>query len=321
MRRLISLSRISLMCALSAAIGCDAKDDDFIDDGAAEIEPEEDSDGSEEDGSESGDDGEDDDAEPQEPAPDRQPQQAKEGSCDEPEAAWMCPIEGGWGMQYCDEQWGPCIAEPACELGDTQERTCGFGEVTTLHCFLDNGVPAWEECGFTPLVLTFDGKEPTFDTAAEAFELSAGTQQCYAQRWPSADTPWLAIDLDQSGAIEHGGELFGSASPTASGTAPDNGFEALAVYDHDNDGRITPADPVWDRLLLWSDHDRDRQSSAWELAPLRNSGLAEITLDFHRRGRCEAGGACGIERSAFTFSTPAGVRTTGTVIDLHIPCD
>ncbi len=275
--------------------------------------------------------------EPAEPAPSEEPSEGEvdedqevpprvplllEGECEDVGAASQCYVDEGAGTQYCHQgQWGPCVVGPECELGDVMVEICHFGEPTELACVLMGGVPEWEDCGFTPLVMSFDGHEPVFDAGAEAFELSDGSGTCLAREWPGAETPWLAIDLDRNGVIDNGRELFGSATPMPDGRRPADGFEALAQYDDDHDGRITPHDPVWNSLQLWSDFDRDRASSAWELLPLEHSGLASIDLGYTRDRRCDGRGNCGIERGSFAFASDAGGVATGAVIDVHIPCD
>jgi len=247
-----------------------------------------------------------------------------EGECIALGVEATCAVDDTMGVQYCDPyhaEWGPCLLGVACELGDVQYSTCGFGEETALYCQLERGEPTWEQCGFTPLVLSFDGHEPTFDAGPDAFELSDGSNECLARHWPSAQTPWLAMDRDGSGSIENGSELFGSATPTLDGRRPEDGFDALADLDSNHDGMISAADEAWTSLLLWSDYDRSRSSSAWELLPIAYSGVTEIALTHHDSRRCDAHGNCGVERSAFAFSTPAGTTTSGTIIDVHIPCD
>ena len=92
------------------------------------------------------------------------------------------------------------------------------------------------------------------------------------------------------------------------------------MYDANGDRRITAADPIWAKLVLWSDHDRDRHSSPLELTPVESSPLSAIELDFIERRRCDAWGNCGIERAPMSLRD--GSRTTrGQVIDVHIPCD
>jgi hypothetical protein len=324
-------SGFTVICAFSAIAmmgACDpsSKESSVYDEADSEADSEEATAGEEGTAGEEATAGEDTEAtggetgEP-EPLPPRAPP-FQEGPCDPDVVQGVCNEDGEPGLQFCDGGvWGSCVIDPECELGDTQIVDCGPVGDTTLSCVLENGAPIWQQCGFTPLVLSFDDREPSFDAGARAFELSDGSGACLAREWPGADTPWLALDLDGSGAIENGRELLGSASPTRDGHRPTDGFDALAEHDVDGDGRITSADPVWDALLLWSDLDRDRASSAWELMPLGHAGLTAIELHHTVRPRCDDRGNCGIERSRFSFSTPELGVTTGAVIDVHIPCD
>ena len=59
----------------------------------------------------------------------------------------------------------------------------------------------------------------------------------------------LHVDADHQ-VLEH--ELFGSRMATSSGTLFRNGFQALASYDHDGDGQITPGDPIGDACVCGS---------------------------------------------------------------------
>jgi hypothetical protein len=137
--------------------------------------------------------------------------------------------------------------------------------------------------------------------------------------WPTARTPWLAIDRDGSGAIEDGRELFGSMSPVREGGRARNGFVALRELDSNGDGRITADDPGFARLLVWSDRDGDRRSGAAELSSAASWEIVSIDLDYVSAPVCDARGNCGVERAAFKFRDAAGVVRTGTVIDVHLP--
>jgi hypothetical protein len=90
--------------------------------------------------------------------------------------------------------------------------------------------------------------------------------------WPTAVTPWIAVDRDGDGAITSGAELFGDST----GDARD-GFEALAALDDNRDGVIDRHDPAFARLLLWSDTNGDRKSTPAELRPLAEA-VASIPL-------------------------------------------
>jgi hypothetical protein len=232
----------------------------------------------------------------------------------------------GGGTQYCLTDWNPedqkyfwgvCVAAPIC----TPDEMDGCN-----WCQLDGeGTPGWvDTCGgtqgeesTTPLVLKFDAEPVRFDMRAAAFDLGP---QCGATDWPGAATPWLALDRDGSGAIEGGHELFGSATRLASGGVAEHGFVALAELDADHDGRISASDPEFARLLLWADHDADRRSVGWELAPAGDSGLIAIELSYVRDARCDARGNCEVERASFIYRDALGRERSGEVVDVHLAC-
>ncbi|MBI4702603.1 MAG: hypothetical protein HY744_15895 [Deltaproteobacteria bacterium] len=122
-------------------------------------------------------------------------------------------------------------------LHDWVQEQCD-GEVTledpnndgypTYMCTDANG-KVWE-CT-TPLVLQFDPGAPVAyrqDDGASGFDLStAGDGSGARTDWPTAATPWLALDRDGDGQVGSGRELFGSATPVPGGYAR-HGFAALA---------------------------------------------------------------------------------------------
>ncbi|WP_437940040.1 calcium-binding protein [Sorangium sp. So ce341] len=213
-------------------------------------------------------------------------------------------------------------AEAACEIGESRNCTVN-GTEGFEQCENIEGVATWTGCQVggsvtsTPLVLSFDQRPVEYLTAMTgAFDLT-GLGATVATDWPTAATPWLALDRDGNGAIDGGAELFGSATVLASGARADNGFTALRELDSDGDGRITARDEAWSRLVLWSDRDANRASSAGEIEPLASRGLVAIELSYGRDRRCDGRGNCEIERAAFTFSDGAASRT-GAVIDVHL---
>ena len=181
---------------------------------------------------------------------------------------------------------------------------------------------AWSTCdapftsGSTPLVLSFDGAPVGFLAGLRAFDLAA--TMSVVTDWPTAATPWLALDRNGNGAIDDGRELFGSATVLRSGERAKNGFEALAELDSDGDGRITPEDAAWPSLRLWSDADGDRASSAGELAPLAARRILSIDLAYTSERRCDERGNCEVERASFLWADEAGVEHTGAIVDVHL---
>ncbi len=239
------------------------------------------------------------------------------------------------GTQYCTSnlvgedfelRWGACVEAPECKLGES--ASC-FGEEfgipgLNMYCTLNaSGVPSWDftACN-TPLVLSFGAaiEYAPAPTSAANFDMHGGAGACVRSDWPSAATPWLALDRDRNGAIDGGHELFGTGTRLAAGSAAHNGFVALAELDSDGDGRISPADDRWDELVLWADHDGDRRSSGWELLPLASFEIVAVELGYTSRRACDGAGNCGIERASFVYRS-GGVERTGEVVDVHLACE
>lgn len=234
--------------------------------------------------------------------------------------------EGG-GDEGGDDEGGsdicPMYTGDGCTPGETRpSNACGDDDLgisfyDTCERDYDSACNTYwvsDDCE-TPLVLSFDGAEPELVADSQhGFVLTAGLSRL--TDWPTAKTPWLALDRDGSGAIEDGAELFGSMSPLAGGGRAPNGFAALSELDADRDGVLSAADPAFSRLLLWADRDGDRASSPSELSPLGAWGIFALDLGYAREPRCDARGNCGVERAPFRFVSAAGERT-GTIIDVH----
>jgi hypothetical protein len=210
-----------------------------------------------------------------------------------------------------------------CEVGDA--RACELdGQPGTEHCDDGEDGPAWSECfvdqstGATPLVLAFRGEAVAYSTQMRgSFDLT-GLGVSIATDWPTAATPWLAIDRDGSGTIDGGEELFGSASRLASGGRAEHGFQALAELDANGDGSITAADPSWTELLVWTDRDGDRVSDAGELTKLAALSVEALHVEHVRAPRCDARRNCEIERARFDWRDGDGRVQAGALIDVHL---
>ncbi len=232
------------------------------------------------------------------------------------------PCDDGAGTQFCDWQqidesweliWGECLYSVVCMPGD--QRECIAGNV---GCEIEDGVPYWPECPFTPLALSFDAGPIELSASTAMFDI-ASVGECLDSDWPAASNPWLAIDLDNNGFIDGGHELFGSGSLLDTGRRASNGFIALASLDSNHDGKIDAGDARFDELLVWRDEDADKLSMSWELTSLRDEGVDSIDLGFFVREQCDARGNCERERSSFEFVV-AGQRRVGEVVDVYLAC-
>ena len=106
-----------------------------------------------------------------------------------------------------------------------------------------------------------------------------------------AGSGFLALDLNGDGKINDGSELFGTKSG--------DGFSDLAKYDADGNGWIDEADPIWDKLLIWTKDENGKD----QLYHLSERGVGAIGL-----------GRVGTQfslNSAKTNETNAMIRKTG----------
>jgi hypothetical protein len=170
-------------------------------------------------------------------------------------------------------------------------------------------------CGGTPLVVAFDNQPVAF-TAGGRFAFTPG--EAMATDWPTATTPWIALDLDGKGAIDSGAELFGSFTRLPDGSLARDGFAALAALDANHDGKIDRDDPAFAKLVLWADRDGDRRSTPDELVPLA-SVIVSISLDVRIEPRCDDRMNCEREKAAMRWRDAAGALHDGTVVDIHLP--
>ena len=155
----------------------------------------------------------------------------------------------------------------------------------------------------TPLVVAFDAQPIEFVSTPRRFAFTPG--EPVVTDWPTAATPWIALDRDGDGAITSGLELFGDAGGAK------NGFEALAALDDNRDGVIDRDDPAFAKLLLWADSNGDRQSSRAELSPLADV-VTSIPLAHEVDARCTRGN-CEGERGVVHWR-----GGTGAVIDIYL---
>ena len=92
--------------------------------------------------------------------------------------------------------------------------------------------------------------------------------------WITGDDAFLALDRNLNGKIDNGKELFGDQNGAF------NGFLELAKLDWDKNGILNLKDPMFKRLLLFRDLNRNGISEKGELTPLYKAGISSINLNY-----------------------------------------
>ncbi|MFC1834435.1 hypothetical protein ACFL2Q_06840 [Thermodesulfobacteriota bacterium] len=137
-----------------------------------------------------------------------------------------------------------------------------------------------------PLLMDTDGNgiqtvghdaEIVFDHDANGFKELTG--------WVAEGDGVLMRDRNGNHRLDDGRELFGNFTIQPDGTRASNGFEALAYYDVNHDGRINSEDPIWPELRVWQSdrawgdvHQPETDPGAWTRT-LEELGISSIYLD------------------------------------------
>ncbi len=140
----------------------------------------------------------------------------------------------------------------------------------------------------SPLVLDLngDGIHTTGLDWPVQFDIDGdGTLDTVAWTDPMTEEGFLWLDLNGSGVVDGGEELFGVGMRMPDGRRAPDGFEALRVYDRPTnggnaDGAITRNDRIWGHLRIWVDRNHDGISQSEEIRPMQTHGVISIRLRF-----------------------------------------
>ncbi|WP_421983540.1 DUF5801 repeats-in-toxin domain-containing protein [Roseibium sp.] len=131
--------------------------------------------------------------------------------------------------------------------------------------------------GSDPIVLDLDGdgvellsveNGVAFDHNADGVSEKSG--------WAGSDDGILVVDVDGSGAIENGSEVF---SEIFNGGSYANSLEALASLDDNGDNVIDDRDSRFGEIRVWQDANSDGVTQNGELKSLAELGIEAIGLE------------------------------------------
>lgn len=224
------------------------------------------------------------------------------------------PPEEGWGLTYDYREVFEEVESVRFRSNGTVTTRDGKAYAFELQFTMDRSfyqenavnIRMGDAVKVDPLVVVYGGGTPGLGQR-QAFDLDAdGKDDQIAM--PTDGSGFLALDKNGNGVIDDGSELFG----------PENGdgFEALRLYDEDNNHWIDEADDVFDRLSIMAVNELGQQT----LFKLGEMGIGAIFLDEVKTqfGFRDAVSDKGALRSSSVFLREDGTAGTIHHIDLSL---
>jgi Ca2+-binding RTX toxin-like protein len=153
-----------------------------------------------------------------------------------------------------------------------------------------------------PLALDLDGNG-SVDTLAKDqgvyFDLD---NSGFAEEtsWIAPSDGFLVLDRNENGQIDGGAELFGTETMLSNGEYAENGYEALAEFDDNDDGEINSADAIFNKLRVWQDENSDGVASEGELKTLESLSVASIDVSYEENEFTDSNNVQHREESLYT---------------------
>jgi len=157
----------------------------------------------------------------------------------------------GWGMVYeFHEKYQETEAtsfSAAGVINTTDGREIAFSvDLALSRSFMQEqniSIRAGDAEKIDPLVINFSGTAAELTNTKFSFDLDADGSNDQVS-FVTSGNGFLALDRNNDGIINNGGELFGPETG--------NGFLELAAYDEDSSGWIDENDSVFDKLRIWT---------------------------------------------------------------------
>ena len=169
----------------------------------------------------------------------------------EPATSTGGPEREGWGMEYdYHEEYheveemtfaasGTVITADGKEISFSLDLSMSreFYESTSIH------IRAGDARMVDPLVINYDGQAADLTDSKFAFDLDNDGQEENIS-FVGQGSGFLVFDRNEDGKINDGSEMFGPQTG--------HGFSELARYDIDGNGWLDEADPMYEKLRIWS---------------------------------------------------------------------
>jgi hypothetical protein len=153
-----------------------------------------------------------------------------------------------------------------------------------------------------PLILDLDGNGIRtfggsfhFDHDCNGFNEVSG--------WIAPGEGILMIDMNGNSILDNGSELIGDYTLLPNGVRAGNGFQALAHYDANGDGKIDVDDPIWSQLRVWQ-YGEEYVIEPYingKISSLDETGISAIHLDSEVTTRTDDAGNIEVRSGRFEW--------------------
>lgn len=184
------------------------------------------------------------------------------------------PQRQGWGLEYdyheMHREEESVQFKASGEIRTADGQTIQFNLELAMHReFVQEtsvSLRAGDAVLVDPLVINFNGTAAQLSDQHFRFDLDMdGTDD--AMPFLVGGSGFLALDRNNDGVINNGGELFGPAT--------NNGFAELRGLDSDGNGWLDENDPMFEKLRIWL---KDAAGSE-TLVGLREKNIGALLLD------------------------------------------
>ncbi|WP_457574483.1 hypothetical protein [Desulfolithobacter sp.] len=160
------------------------------------------------------------------------------------------PARQDWGLEYqyvrsyYEYESVSFSASGTIQTGDGQEISFDISLSMSREFYSEQSLAIRAGDALTdPLVVNFKGTAAELTQTSFQFDLDLDGHEDQL-RFVGPDSGFLALDRNQDGTINDGGELFGARTG--------NGFAELAAHDEDGNGWIDENDGIYSRLRIWT---------------------------------------------------------------------
>ncbi|API86507.1 calcium-binding protein [Francisella uliginis] len=164
-----------------------------------------------------------------------------------------------------------------------------------------------------PLVVDLDrdGKLETTSANGDVLFDHDNDGQATGTGWVNADDGLLVRDIDGSGTIDSGRELFGDNTIKSDGTKAVDGFDALNDLDSNNNNVFDSSDTAYEEVKVWQDKDQDGVTDEGELTSLADAGIDSIDLNAKTVNQNVEGGI--LRKTSTATNTDGGTTAVGAM--------